>query len=336
MLEPPFTGEEFLQAADGLFNQQPENRPQVRSKPRASGIASCAKQQAYYMANVDEDNAGEPSEKPDMALTQEQGRMFEGLSAMVMGAMGFRLRGRQVCIGHEVCPTQPAHPKRVQGPIDYPVTGHPDGQLAQILGVDNEPEHGGGEVTVDQLAGNLKWGFEHKHLGRWAYEHVFKFGIDEAEPEHVAQVAMYGDALGWDACLEMIIAQDASSTRSDARINLGVKDKTKAWAHREGWDPKIQLVTHDIHRLQRMLVPALHRRAQWLSKIRAEDVDPGRVVREFDPTDTRLRWQNNDGVVEQVEEPEFPCSYCPYLQRCLDDGPGDLYAPTTPWMRAMS
>lgn len=325
MLEPPFTGDEFLRAAEGLFTQ-PENRPRVRFKPRASGIANCAKQQAYYMANVDVDNAGEPSDKPDMALTQEQGRMFEGLSAMVIGALGYRLRGRQVCIGHEVCPTLPGQPARVQGPIDYPVTGHPDGQLAEA------------DVSTDTMysdvIGTRVWGFEHKHLGRWAYEHVFKFGIDEAEPEHVAQVAMYGDALGWDACLELIVAQDASSTRSDARNNLGVKDKTKAWAHKEGWNPKVQLVTHDIHRLQRMLVPELHRRAEWLSKLREDDVDPSRVVREFDPTDTKLRWQVNDGVVEKVEEPSFPCSYCPYLQRCLDDGVGDMYAPTTPFMRA--
>ena len=64
------------------------------------------------------------------------------------------------------------------------------------------------------------------------------------------------------------------------------------------------------------------------------DGEPSRVGREFGPTETKRRWQVKEGVVEQVEEPSFPCSYCPYLQRCLEDGPGDKHAPMTPFMRA--
>lgn len=301
-----FSVEEFLTASRGAF-ELPENARQKREKPRASGIVNCARQVAWYMADVEATDESHP----DTTLTTEGGRMYEDISIKVLEQMGIEVVDRQVSL-----------------PDDYPVTGHPDGKLIQLV-----PE----SILDRRNPGGLVWGFEHKFLGRWGYEHLFQQGLEASKPEYICQTALYGDALGWDKALFVIVSQDASSTRSDARNNLKAKNPARRWAHDPDWNPKVQLHEVDIRPLKSTLIPGLHARANWLSAVVEEhDEEAGEATaREYDPTVTKEKAYAVDGEILWHEEPEFPCSYCPFLQRCLEVGQQGDFAPTLPFMEAV-
>ena len=250
---------------------------------------------------------------PDSKFTAEQGRIMEEPMVGLLHRAGLEVRRRQLCIGHEPCSAQ-----HEAGPLNTPFTGHPDG--GDLLG----PE--------DRMQG-LKWGVEFKHLGRWKYEGLFKKGLEEGAPDYLAQMVLYGTALQWDACLLLATAQDGSSTRSDATINLRNKDPKTRWAEKEGWNPKFQLVAVDI-REYRPLAKMLWNRAEWLRKAVAS-VGPDDVMkvvaREYDPAVTKPKWRMVDGARVSVEETLFPCGYCEFLERCVEVGQSGERAPLLPF-----
>lgn len=284
----PFTAEDFLQAAQGAF-MLPENLPQERSRPRASAIAGCARENAYMMANTPKsnDNADNP-ERWDMILTTEQGRMFEDISVKVIEEMGLAVADRQLSL-----------------PDDYPVSGHPDGRLVFPEQFSFDPH---GKV----------WGFEHKHFGRYQYQQIYKRGLESAAPEILVQTSLYGDALGWDHCLVLIVGQDGSSNRGDATANSRVKNPANRWV-REDWNPKVQVYPVDTKMVGDRLLGRVKARAKWLSKWKEQDAEPSNVAREYNPD------PDDRGKVE------FPCSYCEWRDRCRADGAGGDPAPGLPF-----
>lgn len=307
-MEPLFTREDMFRAANRSF-MLPENEKQARDKPRASGIASCARQIAYMMANVPETNQG----AVDSIITTEQGRIMEDLSVELINELGFQVINRQITL-----------------PADYPLTGHPDGEIVHnyFYNAHSEPKE-----MYDLLDANgLKWGFEHKHLGRWAYEAVFKRGLEAAEPVYLAQAVAYGDALNWDAVMWVIMAQDASSTRSDATNNLKAKNPAVRWAISPDWNPKYQVFAMDLRPYKQTLAKRIRMRAEWFTKYVTEGKNPDEVIREYDPdtTDKNTFTPREDGTVERTVGPGFPCSHCEWLDRCVAAGQGKFGAPELP------
>lgn len=296
MLTPPFTADDYLAVVGETFSL-PENEIRERDKPRASSLGACARQQAYMMAGIEHDPIGVEgsARQTDLELTAEQGRMFEDLSVAIIETMGFQVVDRQLSL-----------------PEDYPVTGHPDGRL----------------ITPDDA---LVWGFEHKHLGRWAYEKILKVGLFEAEPGFILQSALYGDALGWDAAQFVIIAQDSSSVRGDITANLRAKNPERRWSVYPGINPKVNIVPVDLRPIKHGLVPVALERAYWLADWKRGDGNPAHVAREADPEARELKWVPRDGEREQVELAKFPCSYCPFFSKCIEDGAGGWTAPQLPW-----
>lgn len=289
MVEPLFTVADLLRAVNGL-DDLPENRPQVRTKARASGIANCARQIAYYMTNTPATDPG----RPDAKVTTEQGRIMEDLSIAIVEALGFEVVNRQIEL-----------------PEDYPLTGHPDG-----------------EIPTDD---GLKWGFEHKHLGRWAYEKVFKVGLERGEPGYLAQSIAYADALGWDAVMMVIMAQDASSTASDATQNLRAKNPAVRWAVRPDWDPKYQVIAMDMRPYKDGLAKRIRQRGEWFINWAEAEPDPDAVVREYDAeSESKSTYFAEGDKVVRTNGPPFPCSHCPWLQRCLEVGQGTIGPPELP------
>lgn len=224
---------------------------------------------------------------------------MEDLSVKVIDYMGLRVVDRQVEL-----------------PPDYPVSGHPDGRL-------------------DGVTDGLIWGFEHKHLGRYAYEKILKEGLFKAEPHYILQTGLYGDALGWDASLFLIMAQDSSSVRGDMTANLRAKNPAHRWAVYPDLHPKVQVIAVDLRPIKHGLVPLGLERAKWLSDWKRESGDPADVAREYDPETLEDKWvADGEGGRKEVQRPKFPCSYCPYLTKCLEDGAGGKMAPTLPWIEA--
>jgi hypothetical protein len=144
----PFTAEEFIDAAYEL--EMDINKTQVHHRPRASGLASCAREQGYSYSGTPESNPqrDDPRRAPGV-LTTEQGRHVEDLTCEIIDHMpqGLTVVDRQIEL-----------------PVDYPVSGHPDGRL--------QPKAGG------PMPDGLVWGFEHKHLGRFSYMKTFKLGFE--------------------------------------------------------------------------------------------------------------------------------------------------------------
>lgn len=282
MLELPFTVEEFLGAANERYAYAlPENAPKERDKPRVSGICRDAREIAYMMANTPKTDAN-ADVRSDSVLTTEQGRMAEDLVVPVVNQLGYQVIERQLAL-----------------PADYPLTGHPDGALLKTNPVSTE----------------LIWGFESKHFGRWGYEDILKRGLEESAPDIIAQVALYGDALGWDACLVVVTSQDASSVRSDMTRNRKAKNPASRWADKPGLDPKVQLFAVDIRPLKETLVPVLLERAQWFIDWKAdpEGSDPAMVRWEIEPSDA------------------FPWGWSEWKTQAMMDGQGDITAPRLPW-----
>ena len=279
----------------------PENRPQPHPKPRASGIGSCARQQAYSMAATAVTNVrGNEND-----LTTEQGRIVDaGVTQPLFKPWGIEVVNTQISL-----------------PSEFPMTGHPDGEL--ILADSLDP----------RLADGLKWGYEHKNLGRWAYETVFKKGFEQGEPSYLCQTISYGMALEWDAAYVVALAQDASSTNSDARTNLKAKNPQERWANKEGWNPKLLVYGVDLRQYYPSLGKRLLQRAEWLTDWWENDREPAHVEREADPTnDSRDEYTvQPDGEIIRSSGPEFPCGWCPWLARCLADGAGGKVAPELPF-----
>ena len=232
-MDLPFTADEFLAAVPATF-ARPENARQVRAKPRASSLAGPARCQWYDMQGYE--NEVPYAGGPDMALTQEQGRIVEDLVVAVLEHMGYTVECRQVELSSESF-----------------ATGHPDGGILTGPGI---PE----DLTV---------GLEVKHYGRYSYEKILKSGFMDAEPDVVAQILTYGIDLGWGACLVAVVSQDASSVRSDMTRNAKVKNKENQWADKDAMNPKVQLFMVDLRPLKTTLGPMLAKRAAWLSKCKS-------------------------------------------------------------------
>ena len=290
MIPPPVTRDEILKAFGSAF-ARPENLRQQHTKPRASALASCARQQAYDMCATVQDEIGVAGSRLsyDADLTSEQGRAFEGLMERTLSSIGIQVVGAQSTL-----------------PEDYPVSGHPDGEL-DLSGK-------GENNQVLEVQGRTRWGVEFKHLGRYGYEKVIKNGLRVGAPQYILQGGLYGDALGWDAVLYIVSSQDASSIRADAAASLRYKTPSARWAELIDWHPKLHLETLEIKEVQNGLLPVAKARARWLSTWKAESGDPAGVAREYVP-----------------ENAQFPCTYCPYLKTCLEDGDGGQRAPELPF-----
>ena len=296
MLTPPLTAAQLMGAARDAF-MLPENRPRPHPKPRASGIGSCARQQAYSMAGVEVNNGGNNAGNPDGEITTEQGRIVDAeITQKLIVANGLQVVNTQISL-----------------PDEFPMTGHPDGELGVLDG--------------------LKWGYEHKQLGRWAYETVFKKGFEEGEPAYLCQTVSYGMALGWDAVYIVCMAQDASSTRSDARQNLSSKNPKVRWANNPDWNPKYQVYGLDLRQYYPTLGQRLIQRAEWLTDWYNNDGNPANVAREANPESTARDEYVVDakGDITRVPSPPFPCGWCPWMAACLADGNGGKSAPELPF-----
>ena len=312
-LQGPLSVEALLAAVKPAF-ELPENVVQPHLRPRASGLADCARAQAYSMTAVVHDAIDVPGSRrgSELELTQEQGRAMEDvLTRLIEHESGLLVVDRQIAL-----------------PEDYPVSGHPDGRLV----------HTGPwpDSTIHVLDDGLVWGLDFKHLGRYGYTKTFKQGLEDAHPQYVLQMALYGDALGWDAAQLVIMGQDASAIRGDATANLRAKNPKYRWANQPGWHPKLLLPTLDLRPLKQTLIPVAHGRAKWLTEWREQSADPMDVAREYDPDEltAKVAVVRDNGEVETITTPGFPCSYCPWLQRCRTDGPGGNPAPRLPFDRS--
>lgn len=296
----PVTAEQLMAGAREAF-MLPENRPRPHSKPRASGIGSCARQQAYSMAATATTNDG----GNENSLTTEQGRIVdEGVTQRLFKPWGVAVVNSQITL-----------------PDEFPMTGHPDGELVRV-------------DAMDQFMGDgLKWGYEHKNMGRWAYETVFKKGFEQGEPTYLCQTISYGMALEWDAAYVVCLAQDASSVNSDARTNLKAKNPQERWANRPGWNPKLLVYGIDLRQYYPSLGKRLVQRAGWLTDWYNNDQTPGNVAREADPENNERETYTvaADGEISRGSGPDFPCGWCPWLNRCLVDGAGGKVAPELPF-----
>lgn len=314
------------------------NTPQERAKPRASGIGDCARKQAYSMRNVGATNEG----NRDGGLTTEQGREIEDLTVEVIRWAS----GGELVVAN----------RQIELPADFPMTGHPDGQIVNIEDAKWNPDCGVcgagpsscaglqfGPATGGHLYGPIGWeapldsrvdgqvtGFEHKHLGNYGFQKTFKEGFAQGEPTYFAQTLSYGDALGWDRVRVVVLAQDSSVNHRDAQANLKAAKPKLRWAHKEDWHPKLQQYDVDLGPML-LLQKKVRQRAEWLTGVLFDNAeDPGTVVREADPNDlVKEDWLVDEatGEIYSVPKPDFPCGWCPWLQRCLDDGPGKYHAP---------
>jgi len=260
-------------------HELPENAIQKHTKPRASGLMGDAREIAYMMAGVPlSDPFVENDERVDGKFTQEQGRLAENITADAINASdSIRVVNRQISL-----------------PEDFFVSGHPDGEVVYLH-------------DEDGLINGLKFGWEHKHLGRYQYKEVVTKGILAGYPDIVAQALLYGHALGWDAAQLNITSQDASSMRVELR---GKKIHPDTDGH-----PKMLSYALDLRPLYDM-IPMLEKRAKWFSDWMENDGDPARVAVEA---------KSLTGV--------FPWGYSEYKSLAIADGPGSLVAPQTPLVR---
>ena len=286
------------------------------------------------MRNVGATNTGQR----DGSLTTEQGRIMEDMSVELV-----RLASQDRLVVAN---------RQIELPEGFPMTGHPDGQVVPrelahwddrcaVCGddpVDSVPctpaRNGhvykaiGWVAPLDATVDGLVTGFEHKHLGRWGFTEIFKQGFAESEPGYYAQTLAYGDALNWDRVMVVVLGQDSSSVQGDYNINLGAKNPKVRWSTKPGWHPKLQIVNVDLGSTVNYQ-KRLRFRAEQLTKWLFEDlVDPSEIVREADPTSLRKETPvlTESGEVEIRQGPDFPCSHCPWLTRCLSDGEGRLHA----------
>lgn len=269
----------------------PENEVQVRTKPRASGLLSDAREVAYAMAGFPvSDPPEDRDDRRDGKFTQEQGRLAEDITVAGIGASGLvRVVNRQISL-----------------PDDFFVTGHPDGELEYYRATAGSGMQmsAGWFPTNDQ---GLKVGFEHKHYGRYAYTKIAKDGLVGGAPDLMAQIVLYGAALGWDACYVVITAQDASSVRFELR-NKGIKDV----------NPKMMVFMVDL-REHYDTIPLLQKRAEWFTQWATTDGNPRNVAIE--------------AKMSKVTKTAFPWGWSDYVSQAMADGQSGERAPTPPFVR---
>ena len=291
-MNSPVSRDEILRAFGATFTR-PENKRQHAIKPRASSLGHCARQQAYDMCATVPDAIGVTGSRLtyDSDLTSEQGRAFEGLMERTLSTMGIDVENSQ----NEL-------------PSTYCVSGHPDGELNLSRYLERQSTHNEGDAT--------KWGVEFKHLGRFGYTKTIRQGIRNAHPQYVLQGALYGDALGWDAILYIVSSQDASSIRADAAQSLRYKTPVARWAETlTDWDPKLHVEAVSMKEPDIDALLSIARvRAQWLSDWKVNDGNPAHVAPEYN-----------------VSADKFPCTYCPFLTTCINDGDGGYRAPELPF-----
>lgn len=275
-LKSPIDVEKLLSSVEEMV--LPENVPGKSNKPRASGLANCARQQAYSM------HAVPITDKSDyhQAFANEQNRTLEDVTCAAMGIRNMPILNRQISL-----------------PADYPVTGHPDGEVG--FRFESDVARGFDKETDEE---GLKWGFEHKVLGRYSYLDVFKQGLMASKPGYITQAMLYGDALGWDAVLFTVLSADHTSTKGEhtqASRPSRANPEGQAWTHKEGWDAKALIIPIDLRPLAPLL-PVMKQRAADLSAV----TNPHTVSREYSGTDN------------------FPCNYCNWQKQCVADGDGDV------------
>ncbi len=306
-----------MRAAPGAF-VLPENVPQHRSKPRASAIGGCSRQNAYMMANVEKEG-----DKGGSTYTSEQGRLAEDITCKVVEHLDVP---RKLVVAY----------RQVALPEDMWATGHPDGYIMYRDQCVRSDDDGwvlkdGGDPKLDD---GLVWGFEHKQPGRWGYEGTFKNGFFEHNRGYTAQTLTYAKGLGWDAVLIVVVSQDSSSTSSDARVNLKAGKPKIRWANQPLWDPKVLVYSMDMRETLPTMGKLVEQRARWLTT-HMEDNGPETVVREHDPlAETHENWSADEaGKITMTRGPEFPCSYCDWRDKCIEDGEGEAVAPSLPFGR---
>ena len=290
-MKPLFTATDFLGVVDETFSL-PENGLFERGKPRASALGTDARELAYMMA-AEEPLSGEGSRtRPDMRLTAEQGRHMEDLSVPIINRLGFEVVGRQKEL-----------------PSDYFVTGHPDGELK----------------TTD----GLRWGFEHKHPGRWDFVHILQHGSirhPEACPKWFLQAVLYGYALGWDCVQFVVVAQDASGIMTEANRNAGAKNPAHRWGDKvQNYErnPKVWTEAFDLRPYYHTIVPAAERRAEWLSRWKERSGAPVDVQLEHSPY-TIIGPRGADKGIQP------PWAFSDWLGNAQRDGQSGFRAPPLP------
>lgn len=298
LITPPFTFRELAGGVDAATRQE-YNETQVRAKPRASSIMNDARDVAYSMAGTDvSDPQQEADDRFDGVITAETGRVLEDL--IVAGIAGMPkdlvVINRQLCIGHEACEDHE------QGPLDYPLTGHPDGALER-------------RYTGPLLDDGRKWGVEFKVKGNWQFMNLALEGLHTAVGRDLlSQVVLYGDALDWDAVVVVVLAADASAVRTNV-------NKFKRYAPLKNADPaefhpKGFVWAIDLTDLKEALIPDLHKRARWFGQRQEKGLNPAEVKFESLPGERR----------------DFPWGWSEYYSLAHKDGEGTERAP---WPRVL-
>lgn len=276
----------------------PENELFERGKPRASSLASDARELAYMMSATPHDAGKGNRTRPDMRLTAEQGRHMESMSIDIIGSLGFEVVDAQISL-----------------PDDYFVTGHPDGRFITM------------ERKLDP--DGLKWGFEHKHPGRFDFIHILQQGgirHKDAAPKWFLQAVLYGYALGWDCVQFVVVAQDASGVMAEANRNASAKKPDFRWGDKvvDGRvNPKVWTEAFDLRPYYRTIVPAAKKRAEWLATWKERSGDPRQVQLEHSPFEVIGPRGGNHGI-------PFPWSHSDWLGAAQRDGQSGFRAPPLP------
>lgn len=312
MLPPLFTAEEYLSAC---YNVQdlPENVVQPRSRPRASGIAGCTRDIAYQMAGTEKTDIPRDDHgldgRSDGWVTAEIGRAAEAVSIKIINE-GLPGPIHVVRTGKDQIELSP----------ESPSSGHPDGELCWCTDGCHRLDEFEDRGTPHPETG-LVYGFEHKLPGRFAYKDLLTDGLEKSHPEWVQQVTVLGLELGWDAVCFVILAQDGSGVRYEYRQ---ARDRNHKWVGKvpEVWNPKAMIVWLDIRGYKKVLEQGLRARAEAFTALNLDNdptlagdgaTAPGDVRRDFQPDSQR-----------------FPCGWCDYRKRCLEDGQGTIEIPAAP------
>ena len=312
MMQAPYDTDMFLKAANSKSFVRPENERQRRLKPRASGLISCARQQAYQMAGVPETDVMQP----DAVVTQEIGRLVEDYSVSVVPKIedsplvvapweGLAIVGRQVSL-----------------PDSFFVTGHPDGRVTQrkfMYGNQGRSEY------ANTTADGLVCGWEHKVYGAYSYKEALYGNVVSGVPGAFAQGVIYGLGLDWDAVLINIIAADAAFIRGEMKRVAQYAETGKALKTRQsnqekldkfkGKNAKVEVKHLDLRPYKELFRGDFEARALALSQVSVDEVDPDTVMREKQP---------------EGEKPYPLCDYCPFKTRCIEAGTGTLRIPESP------
>ncbi|KKK48539.1 hypothetical protein LCGC14_3144130, partial [marine sediment metagenome] len=160
-----------------------------------------------------------------------------------------------------------------------------------------------------------KWGVEFKVKGKYQFMNLAQDGLHSAiGRDLLSQVVLYGDALNWDAVVIVVLAADASATRTDVgrfKKYVSLKDADPADFH-----PKGYVWAVDLTDLKDALIPDLHKRAEWFTKRQAAGLPPREVMFESPPG----------------ERNSFPHGWSEYYRLMLEDGEGTAKAP---WPRIL-